>query len=293
MKRIDAKFFTLSAFGLVMTLFTVILGTPFIRLLQKAYSPFLFWAVGIFGAVAFLAAKALPWAVLVGSVWILVGLYGEFEKRGLGWKNAGILSLGISNLVLMGGIFYLLALYDINTWDRYVLFVGEIFTEALKFNPKIQIDAALLANKTPSFLVILLLLGLGNALILEKKMAQLFGVHTNKIASELKLTEFRLPDSFIWIFLLSFLFSMIHFDLKWLGILSDNIFNVGIVLFFFQGLAVLEVFFAVVKTSPFFRVLTYFIMVGYLFVLLSVLGLIDYWVDFRWRLRRKPAPVKN
>jgi hypothetical protein len=40
------------------------------------------------------------------------------------------------------------------------------------------------------------------------------------------------------------------------------------------------------RAGLFTRILTYLIMVGQLMLILSVIGLIDYWVDFRRRIRK-------
>ena len=64
-------------------------------------------------------------------------------------------------------------------------------------------------------------------------------------------------------------------------------------LYFFQGLAVLEVAFRIFRTGAFWRFVIYFFIVGQLFLLLSAVGLIDYWVDFRSRMRRAYRREEN
>ncbi len=289
----SSKFFALAGTGFVLTLLTVFLGSPFIRVLHKAYKPFYFWAFGILASAAFILVKVPIFATLLGSVWFLIGTYGELEKRGSGWKWASFLSLLGSSVILLGGMTYTFVGLGINSWDRYALFLSETFEGFQKMNPSLKFDSSVLAQQTPSMLISLLLMALGNALIFEQRTAKYFKAPYEKIASQLKLLEFRLPDAVIWIFLLALLFSMVNFNVPLLSVIGFNLVNLGVVLFFFQGLAVLEVFFVTTKTSLFFRVLTYIILVGYLFVLLSALGLIDYWVDLRSRLRKAKTAVSN
>ena len=288
-----SKFFALASASFVLTLLTVIMGSPFIRALHKAYKPIYFWAFGILISAIFILVNVPIFATLLSSVWFLVGIYGELEKRGSGWKWASFLSLLGSSVILIGGMTYTFVILGINSWDRYVLFLSEAFEGFQKMNPSLKFDTNVLAQQTPSMLISLLLLALGNALIFEKRTAKYFKVPYEKIASELKPLEFRLPDAVIWIFLLALFFSMVNFDIPMLSVIGFNLVNLGVVLFFFQGLAILEVFFLTMKTALFFRVLTYIILVGYLFVLLSALGLIDYWVDIRSRLRKAQTVVSN
>ncbi len=289
----SSKFFALAGLSFVLTLLTVFLGSPFIRVLHKAYKPIYFWAFGILASLAFLLVKVPIFATLLGTVWFLIGTYGELEKRGSGWKWASFLSLLGSSVILIGGMAYTLVSLGINSWDRYALLLSEGLESFQKMNPSLKFDTNILAQQTPSMLVSLLMMALGNALIFEKRSAKYFKIHSEKIASQLKLLEFQLPDIVIWTFLLAMFFSMVNFGVPMLSVIGFNLVNLGVILLFFQGLAVLEVFFLKTKASLFFRVLTYIILVGYLFVLLSALGLIDYWVDFRSRLRKAAPVVSN
>ncbi len=289
----SSKFFALAGLSFVLTLLTVFLGSPFIRVLHKSYKPIYFWAFGILASLAFLLVKVPIFATLLGAVWFLIGIYGELEKRGSGWKWASFLSLLGSSVILIGGMTYTFVSLGINSWDRYALLLSEGLESFQKMNPSLKFDTNILAQQTPSMLISLLMMALGNALIFEKRSAKYFKVPSEKIASQLKLLEFQLPDAVIWIFLLAMFFSMVNFGVPMLSVIGFNLVNLGVILLFFQGLAVLEVFFLKTKASLFFRVLTYIILVGYLFVLLSALGLIDYWVDFRSRLRKAAPAVSN
>lgn len=288
----SSKFFALAGLSFVLTLLTVFLGSPFIRVLHKSYKPTYFWAFGILASLAFVLVNVPLFATLLGAVWFLIGLYGELEKRGSGWKWASFLSLLGSSVILIGGMTYTLVSLGINSWDRYALLLAEGLESFQKMNPSLKFDTNILAQQTPSMLVSLLMMALGNALIFEKRSAKYFKVPSEKIASQLKLLEFQLPDAVIWTFLLAMFFSMVNFGIPMLSVIGFNLVNLGVILLFFQGLAVLEVFFLKTKASLFFRVLTY-ILVGNFIVLLSALGLIDYWVDFRSRLRKAAPAVSN
>jgi uncharacterized protein YybS (DUF2232 family) len=74
---------------------------------------------------------------------------------------------------------------------------------------------------------------------------------------------------------------------------SVNFLNVCLMLFFFQGLAVIYRFFAVFRVGFFWQALLMIIVVGQLFLLVSLLGLMDHWVDFRARLSKRREQMKK
>ena len=81
-----------------------------------------------------------------------------------------------------------------------------------------------------------------------------------------------------------------------ISVVALNVFNVVMGIYFFQGLAVLEVGFLTFRIGNFTRFLVYFIIVGQLFFLLSAVGIIDYWADFRKRMgnmRSRQGSQKN
>jgi hypothetical protein len=161
-------------------------------------------------------------------------------------------------------------------------------------NPGLQVDAGLLVQLIPSAVVIILVVALGVGLMFERRVFSWLNLPRERVASQLKLLEFRVPDFMIWIAMSAFLLTMENFNVKALEILGMNIVNVVTVLYFFQGLAILEVSLRSFKAGALLRAAIYLILVGQLFPLVSAVGLIDYWVDFRKRLRKmRLAPKSN
>src|SRR5690606_13411937 len=116
------------------------------------------------------------------------------------------------------------------------------FTEKLHaVNPGLKIDASLLVQLIPSAVVTILIVALGIGLIFERRAFSWLKLPREKVASQLKLLEFRVPDFMIWVAMTAFLLTMENFNVKALEILGLNIVNVVTVLYFFQGLAILEV----------------------------------------------------
>ncbi|RYZ78084.1 MAG: DUF2232 domain-containing protein, partial [Proteobacteria bacterium] len=172
--------------------------------------------------------------------------------------------------------------------------VKEFTVELAKANPKATLDAGLLVQLIPTAVFAILIVSLGVGLIFEKRVFNWLKIPREKTASQLNLLEFRLPDFYIWIAMGAFLLTMVNFNVKALEVLGLNIAYVSAVLYFFQGLAILEVSLRSMKAGAFMRAGTYLILVGQLFPLVCAVGLIDYWVDFRKRLRNlRTATKKN
>lgn len=270
--------------AVLLTLLTGVFGAPFVRLLRHSQGGPVFWALGAVITALFFGTGAGAAGVFVASVWITVGAYSEFENRGWGWKRASALSLSLGALAGAAAFAALLKQAGIVTWDAFVALVSEKTALVLPPDLASTADISVLVQQIPSAWVILLVLCLGNALIFERRLFAWFGLPRERVASGLRLLEFRLPDPLLWITLTAFLVTMVNFDSKALAAVGANVVNVSVVLYFFQGLAVLEVLLNSMRAGAFMRMAVYVILVGQLFFVLSAVGLIDFWVDFRRRL---------
>ncbi len=288
-KASTQKFITISSISIVLSILTLVLGAPWMRVLRKSYGPVAYWLLGIGVTIFFWFIKAEPLAVFVGSVWVTLGVYDEFEQRGFGWWISGILSV-LSGAILAGlGALQVFRLNGIQKVADLQKIVDEFARSIESANPNIKMDTSLLVQQLPSAVIILLILALGLGLIFEKRVFSWLKMPHEKIASRLNLLEFRVPDFIIWIVMSAFLLTMVSFGVKAIAILALNIVNVAVVLYFFQGVAVLEVFLSSIRAGTLTRILTYTILIGQLFLLLSLVGLIDYWVDFRRRIKNLKA----
>jgi hypothetical protein len=282
-----------SSLAVLLTMLTVILGAPLLRLVRQSQGSLRYWATGTLFVLVFAFTGAAPLAVLLASVWVTIGIYSELEQRGRGWWTSGLSALFAGSLMAFVGTRELLRRSGIISWDRFVDLVRDFTGHLQQMNPSMKPDAEILAQQAPSVLVILLLLTLGMGLIFERRLFVWAGLPRERVASHLKLLDFRLPDSLIWIALTAFLVTIVNFGFPALAVLGANIVNVCFVLYFFQGLAVLEVFLNSLKAGLFMRVLAYVLLVGQLFFVLSLVGLIDYWVDFRRRLSGSGMATEN
>lgn len=280
------KFITISSLAIVLSMMTVILGAPLLRVLRKTYGPKAYWLVGLVVTGAAWLLNAQPIAIFLGSVWMTLGAFTEMERKGWGWWISGLLSIAGGSIVAGLGAFMALRKNGINTQAEVLKLVEQFTLKVQEMNPAAKIAPEILVQQLPSAVAIVLIVALGVGLIYERRVFLWLNLPHEKVASQLKLLEYRVPDYVIWVAMTAFLLTMVSFGGKAIAVLAVNILNVSIVLYFFQGLAVLEVFLNSLKASVFMRILTYIILVGQLLLVLSAVGLIDYWVDFRRRFNK-------
>jgi len=287
------KFITISSLSILLSMVTVIFGAPLLRVLRKAYGPWAFWLLGLVVTGVAWLLNAQPLALFIGSVWMTLGAYNEMEQRGFGWWLSGIFSVllgaGAAGLSIYGAF----RINGINTYAEVQILMEQFIDKIQQMNPAVKLDATVLIQQIPSAIVVVLIMALGVGLIFERRVFSWLNLPHEKIASQLKLLEYRLPDFFIWVAMTAFLLTMVSFGGKVTAILAVNILNVALVLYFFQGLAVLEVFLSSMRAGVLTRILTYIILVGQLTLVLSLVGLIDYWLDFRGRIRRMKIVGNN
>ncbi|NUN04329.1 MAG: DUF2232 domain-containing protein [Bdellovibrio sp.] len=287
------KFITISSLSILLSMLTVIFGAPLLRVLRKTYGPTAFWALGAVVTGAAWLLNAQPLALFIGSIWMTLGAYIELEHKGFGWWISGLLSIAIGSVASGLGLFGAFKKNGINTYAEIQKLAEQFSQQVQTMNPAVKLDPSVLVQQIPSAVVIVLILALGVGLIFERRVFSWLNLPREKTASQLKLLEYRVPDYVIWIAMTAFLLTMVSFGGKATAILAVNILNVCIVLYFFQGLAVLEVFLNSMRAGVFTRVLTYIILVGQMLLVLSVVGLIDYWVDFRSRIQKLNTPTEK
>lgn len=293
-KKSPRKFLTIFSISVVLSLLTVVFGAPLMRVLRMTYGALAYWLLGLVATGFFWFIEAQALSVFVGSIWMTLGIYMELERKGLRWTTSAILG------VIAGCLFFLsAALINFEKLGVHNLAEAEVLVKQfmndkiVAVNPSLKLNADLLVQLIPSAVVIILVISLGVGLMFEKRAFNWLKLPRERVASQLKLLEFRVPDFVIWIAMTAFLLTMENFNVKALEILGMNIVNVVTVLYFFQGLAILEVSLRTFKAGALLRAAIYLMLIGQLFPLVSAIGLIDYWVDFRKRLRKMRLAPRN
>lgn len=279
------KLILISFLSVSLTALTGVLGAPLARVLRKSFGRNIFWLIGVSATASLVVAKAFPLSVLVASVWMTLGVYAELEQKGRNWWLTSSLSILCGIITAFLGALAVMSSKGLEPWVVLTKTAEEFAAQLEKVNPQVKIDAQLLVQQAPSAIVIMVLLTLGLGLIFERRAFRWFQLPNEKTSSQLKLLDYRVPDIFIWITMSSFLLTMASGGWKVIAIVAMNVVNVSVVLYFFQGIAVIETLLVSIRAGFFTRALTYFLMIGQMLVLVSALGFFDYWLDLRQRLR--------
>ena len=289
--------------GFFLTLLTVLFGAPFIRVFRQRAGAVIFWITGfvlswivvsiwqnMVNVDPQVAVEFLLVGMLVPASWVVVGLFTELEAKGMRWIWNGILSVVLGTTVYLAGAAKLLQLTGILN-KQQLADVFKVYFKKMPFlQPTAEFDFMTVVHQIPSIAVMAIVMVLAHALIFEKAVYRWFRIPRERFAAQIKLLDFKLPDAFVWIGMVAFLGSILDWNGQSHAI---NILNVCIVLFFLQGLAVLEYFYKTLRVGFFVRALGYFLFVFQLFVVLALVGFIDFWVDFRKRIRKLPAKSQD
>ena len=268
------------------------------RLIRNIYGAKTFWVIGGVLFFGLLAAAIFPVAFLLGACWLVVGIYSELEEKGRSGFWSAALAVMISATFLVAGTFVSMKLVGIDVRDEITKSVEGVLTQLKESNSTasdpaanttllsgMKIDAKLIISQIPSIGIITMILSLAYGLMMERRIALFLRLPYEQVASQMKLLDFKVPDVFIWIAMLSFLGSFLKLQNDSLSLVSMNIFNVMLGIYFFHGLAVMEVLMQTFRTGPLLRFIVYFVVVFQLFFILSAVGFIDYWADIRKRLK--------
>ncbi len=155
-------------------------------------------------------------------------------------------------------------------------------------------------QKMLSLLIVLVpvLIVIGSWLILMVNFYLVDRLHLvpgRKILRDFDLNTWRVPDHFIWLVIVpGFGVFFLHGTPR---IVSLNVLIAALTVYFFQGLCIINYYFARKKVPPFIKALVYFTLfvIQIVAAMVVLLGLLDMWMDFRRIFHKKPeeAPPDN
>ncbi len=263
-----------------------ILVAPLIRAAFKNHTRIAFWA-SYGGAIGILFLSGfIPIAISLMSVTLMIGIFSEVFDRYKRLFISSALALVVSFLATTLATQQWLVSQGTTLSVRLHEQIQIILKQAQQVNSSlVKLDPETLVGQAPSMLVALLVLSLALGLIFESSVTRLMKFPVEN-SEPLNLLNFRLPDGYIWLAMVSFLFSFIDLGNKPLSMFATNVVNVMVILYFLQGIAVIETFFIALKLGFFIRFITYVVFLIQLFFLVAAIGLIDFWVEFRKRFIR-------
>jgi len=278
----------ISSIAVLMSLLTVIFGTPFLRVIRNVYGSLIFWGlVFLFlGGTTLLKADWLSF--VVGSVWLTTGISLELEKRKVSFLTNSIVSLITGFVVCAAGLLGVLKSLGVTDLARATEYFQEAVKPLVKGQVTQELDYTALVLQVPSMLFIVLLLSLAIGFLMERRVRFWFRLIKRGYVYKFDFLKFKVSDKVIWVALFSLLFSVLGGfgpNFKALEIVGSNLVNVFIVVYFFQGLAVLEHILIQLRAGVFLRTFSYFIFLGQLFLVLSIVGFLDFWFNFREKIK--------
>lgn len=272
-----------------MTALTYVLGAPSLKVLRHHMGRWKYWGLTLCLAAGIWAAKAPMLAVSFVSLVILMGLFTEFEDMGLGLMPSAFCTLLVNGLLGAGG--FALWVYSKGPqWSQVLLEAVETALKPLnQISPKVQLNFFDLMLQLPSIVIIMWMIAIYVAVLMEDRLRfpEPAGVEARPLFKS-QLRDVRMPDACMWIFIGSLLGAFGEFHNRAFEAISVNAMNVCLVLFFFQGAAVTMKIFAKIRMGWFWQMLFMFLIVVHLFLFVSLIGLLDFWFDFRTRLAKPP-----
>ncbi len=267
-----------------MTALTYVLGAVSLKTLRSKFGRGGYWALTAALSAGLFAAHFTLLAVSFLSLVVLVGVFSELEELHLSFNVSAFFTLVINSLIGAGA--FVFWMYSTGPkWSHQVLtWVETLLKPLADMNPSLEIKYFDLMLQLPSIVLILWMGAIYLAVLLENRLGGEEPV--NDLGMRKQLAEFRLPDACVWLFIASLLGSFGHLGNQVVEAISANTLNVCFMLFFFQGVAVVSKSFERMRFGAFWQVLLMAVIVIHLFLFVSVLGLMDYWFDFRARLAK-------
>lgn len=281
------KILALSAIAAIATLLFSIMGAPFLRVLSSASRRWVFWGVGTLLVSVLFFAELNVEGIFIGSVWSTLGAYSEIEKMGFNWKNnffvsllVGALFVAISTLIVFhAGLSSAAAETAIQQITGPII---ELLNQAF---PEKKFEPTSLFPYFPGGVLASLMLSLSAGLAFETQIFRVFQIRRERIVAGLRWLDFKLPDWFIWTSMVGLFLALVEVGLPaFLEVIGLNILFVAGAAFFIQGLVVFEYASRLYKFGPLFKISMYMLIMFWAMPAVVILGLSDYWVDFRTRM---------
>ena len=292
MQKSTVKVPLLVLWSVLLAVFTAVLSAAPLRVVRTTVGQGLYWVIGVALSAALLVIHFYALAFVLGAQVILIGAFSEFEEHGLTLRHSAVLSVFVASLASASGFFLWSAFEHKNLFQAFSGWIAEFLKRAADM--KIPIFAGLkpevLVYQLPSALVIFLILSLALSLMLERPISRWTGILPQRKA---KLSEYTNPDFFIWILILSLLGTFLNSATRPVQEVSLNILNISILAYFFQGLGVLGTYFEIFQIGFFWRLMWVLILVIQLPIVLSAVGVVDYWLEFRRFFMKKAAQLKK
>lgn len=278
---LSALFLQLSC--VILTISTGVFGGAPLLLLRRTTDTLNFIFLQLLTITVALHFKAQLLALMVLSLSVLVLTYVALEKKPILIKSVS--SVLISSLSFLAVLFLWIHFKEnVAPWEWLGRQVEIYAAQAKTVLGEIKMDIDTLAHQVPSLIVTLFALSLWIAVVFESRAQRRIG----SLKTQVELKNFRTPEAFIWVVIVSLLFSFVKTPVPGLQEAALNILNISLLLYFFQGLSVLTYLMEVLNFGSLLKLIVYFIFIAQL-LLPICLGILDFWLNFRNKISKKTS----
>ena len=276
----------------VLTAITAIFGGVPLKILRHRLGRVSYFVLVLPMAAGFF--YVLPIAgVYYFALAVLIELQCEFEDHFEDSFTANFLAL-LSTMMLLAGAVMLWSAQKGFSWIHLVednlALALQSFKGTTKAGTPLTVTDVLI--QLPSALAILFSLNLFFANVFEKVWTpRSWKGHAKPTPRS--LGNYTVPAYVVWIAIFAVLGAFGKLTPIWLERVCINIVNVCVMLFFFQGFAVTVQFLRILKINRLWRVFFLVFLSLQLFFVLSFIGFVDFWMNFRERLRKRSAQLKS
>lgn len=260
---------------------SVILGAPFARLLRFFVGPLWYWSIGALVSSPLLLDPSLAqhFAFLI-SVWLTVGIFCELEAIGHASFWSALVSVVVGTSAALG-------IASLHIYRERLTFesVGAAFEKNLVDMGLVLEPGVRIWPQIPSFFAIALIAALVFSFSFEAAIARLLGMRINRPVVRLRLFDLAVPESLIWPLIFSFFLSFYKGLPEVWSQVGANLLNVIMMGYFFQGFGVLSVWLTALNFDLWARRAIYILAALQFFWLLSLVGVADFWLNIRSRIR--------
>lgn len=267
----------------------MLLASGPLRALRMSLPFWVFWpAVALIGAGSWWAGFQF-FASLFIAVVLVVGVFTELEGWGVsrGYSAVGSIIALVAAVGTAFGAWCRSMKISPATWLSKELEPAVVKMKELY--PALDVDADLLVSQMPSALVIMGLIILAFAVSSEAAWLRIF---KSPARSERNWTDFKVWDVAIYVLMIAMLATFSRHGIKPATVVGVNLLNIMVVLYFFQGMAVVFKAFDFFGVAPLWRVLIGFVLTFQLAIVVAMVGVADYWLEIRNRLTRRPVGPK-
>lgn len=278
--------------SVILTGGTLVFGAAPLKPVRMNIGAAPFWLLG-------LGLSTLFWALQIPTIGtalllftILVGTWAELEQRGYSLVQsvaAGLLAtIGIASAAL-----FFITKRNPSYWIGQLTaaiegVIARVSKVDLALAESLKVEELLL--QVPSVIVVALIIAAALVAICERPLLKWSG---HGVVRKERLTDLQLPDALVWVLIAAVFGAFWDGSSKTVSAISMNILNILAVCYFFQGMAILCRYFQVFRVGYFWRVIWVSIFALQLFLVLSFVGVIDYWLDFRKKMMKKSSELKK